>query len=185
LTGIETVQARKLNSNEKASAMKRRLRAIGGDSSYSVGYRKPPIHSRFKSGRSGNPKGRPQGQRNFSTDVEDVLKRMVVITRDGKQQKVSTQMAGLLRLVQQALGGNIRALERLLDLAGAHNREPPPKGDIVQEDAEIIDSFLKRSTREAAADKLSKAAGNSSTNQFPDDEEAAQPGKVKRIRAYD
>ena len=29
---------------------------------YAVGYGKPPQHSRFKPGRSGNPKGRPKGQ---------------------------------------------------------------------------------------------------------------------------
>src|SRR5205823_6157875 len=27
---------------------------------YQVGYRKPPQHSRFKNGQSGNPKGRPK-----------------------------------------------------------------------------------------------------------------------------
>lgn len=28
---------------------------------YTVGYRKPPIHSRFRKGQSGNPRGRPRG----------------------------------------------------------------------------------------------------------------------------
>ena len=33
----------------------------GGPRTYEVGYRKPPAHSRFKKGVSGNPGGRPQG----------------------------------------------------------------------------------------------------------------------------
>ncbi len=32
-----------------------------------VGYKKPPLHSRFKKGQSGNPRGRPRGSKNFST----------------------------------------------------------------------------------------------------------------------
>jgi len=31
---------------------------------YDVGYGKPPAHSRFKPGQSGNPRGRPKGVKN-------------------------------------------------------------------------------------------------------------------------
>ena len=34
---------------------------------YAVGYGKPPKHTRFKKGRSGNPRGRPRGAKNLST----------------------------------------------------------------------------------------------------------------------
>ena len=36
-------------------------------SDYKVGYKKPPLHTRFKKGQSGNPSGRPKGSKNFST----------------------------------------------------------------------------------------------------------------------
>ena len=40
---------------------------------HDAGYGKPPRHSRFKKGQSGNPKGRPRGSRNFSTDLKATL----------------------------------------------------------------------------------------------------------------
>ena len=38
-----------------------------GARDYKVGYKKPPLHSRFKKGQSGNPRGRPRGAKNFSS----------------------------------------------------------------------------------------------------------------------
>ena len=38
-----------------------------GDHTFSVGYGKPPAHTQFKPGQSGNPKGRRKGQRNVRT----------------------------------------------------------------------------------------------------------------------
>jgi len=32
-----------------------------GPTQYKVGYKRPPVSTRFKAGRSGNPKGRPKG----------------------------------------------------------------------------------------------------------------------------
>jgi len=34
---------------------------------YEIGYRKPPAHTRFKAGQSGNPAGRPRGARKQQT----------------------------------------------------------------------------------------------------------------------
>lgn len=37
---------------------------------YAVGKRKPPQHSRFKKGQSGNPSGRRKGTKNLATLVK-------------------------------------------------------------------------------------------------------------------
>ncbi len=48
---------------------------------YQVGYGKPPVHSRFPRGRSGNPRGRPKGARNRDTIPglrEEKLKTLIL-----------------------------------------------------------------------------------------------------------
>ncbi|MBB4427352.1 hypothetical protein GGD66_005934 [Bradyrhizobium sp. CIR48] len=85
-----------------------------------IGYGKPPLHSRFKPGQSGNPKGRPQGRLNFASDLKRVLEASVSVTEGGKSRKVSTQQGVLLRLTNKALNGSDRAMDKFLSLAEAH-----------------------------------------------------------------
>ena len=83
---------------------------------HDAGYGKPPRHSQFKKGQSGNPKGRPRGSRNFSTDVKATLEEPIRVTHHGKAQTVSTQQAALMRLREKALGGEVRALDSVIGL---------------------------------------------------------------------
>jgi len=126
----------------------------GPERDYEVGRGKPPLHSRFKPGQSGNPKGRPKGVRNFKTDVQATLEAPVKVTRDGKPRKLSTQAAALLRLREKALGGDARALDRLLGLAQAYNNEELiAAAGLSADDAMLLDIYKSR--------VLSGAAGGS------------------------
>jgi len=40
------------------------------DDGFTVGYKKPPQHSRFQPGRSGNPRGKQKGVRNLGSDCQ-------------------------------------------------------------------------------------------------------------------
>jgi hypothetical protein len=83
---------------------------------YNVGYGKPPEHSRFKPGQSGNPKGRPRAARSLRTIVHDILNERITVRADGKQRRISRLEALVLRQVELAAKGNLRALEKLLHL---------------------------------------------------------------------
>ena len=54
---------------------------------YKVGYKRPPLHTRFRKGQSGNPRGRPRGSKNFSTLLTEALNEPVVVTEDGRRRK--------------------------------------------------------------------------------------------------
>jgi uncharacterized protein DUF5681 len=42
-----------------------------------VGYKRPPIHTRFKPGQSGNPSGRAKGSQNLKTLCHKIMKEEV------------------------------------------------------------------------------------------------------------
>src|SRR6266581_1429571 len=56
---------------------------------YEVGYGKPPRHSRFVKGQSGNPRGRPPGAKNLVTLLNKALNELVIVTEDGGRRKIT------------------------------------------------------------------------------------------------
>src|SRR5215470_7599963 len=110
-----------------------------GNDGYQVGYGKPPKHSRFKPGRSGNPGGRRRGLRNLSTDVKRTLGTPVKVTEGGGTRTISTQEGILLKLREKALRGDPRALDRLLELARLNNDGSEPDQTVCADDRAILD----------------------------------------------
>lgn len=63
--------------------------------SHKVGYGKPPIHTRFKKGQSGNLKGRKPKVKNVSTLLSMELDRLIVV-RDGEVEKQISKREALV-----------------------------------------------------------------------------------------
>ncbi|MHA1559284.1 MAG: DUF5681 domain-containing protein [Alphaproteobacteria bacterium] len=139
---------------------------MSDDKDDEVGYGKPPKRNRFKKGQSGNPKGRPKGTRNFSTDLKDTLNMPVRINADGKPETVSTQRATLLRLREIALKGDIRSIEGLVELAQRYNDEQVDTGkagSLGRDDTEIL-AALKQSIAESMSKDDSADPAPETTN---------------------
>ncbi len=81
---------------------------------YEVGYAKPPKHTRFQKGRSGNPKGRPKGSKGFDAIVQHELEAPVEVRENGRVQKISKREVIIKQMVNRAAAGNQRATELLL-----------------------------------------------------------------------
>jgi Family of unknown function (DUF5681) len=91
---------------------------------YKVGYRRPPIHTRFPPGTSGNVAGRPKKKPTIEElEKKLLLEEKLTVTTNGKTRKVDPVSAALRVLRREALSGNLRALklyfERVDTLAAA------------------------------------------------------------------
>lgn len=87
-----------------------------GRTGYRVGYGKPPKHSRFKKGVSGNPTGRRPGSRNRVALLRQAARRQATVTVSGRPRPISRAQAVLLGLAAKAHAGDPNAMIRLLSL---------------------------------------------------------------------
>ena len=94
------------------------------DDGYEVGYKRPPKHTQFQKGRSGNPNGRPKGTRNLKTDLLEELAETIVIREGERPRQVSKQRAFVKTLMAKALKGDMRAAAPLLRLMEVHDEKP-------------------------------------------------------------
>jgi Family of unknown function (DUF5681) len=81
-----------------------------------VGYGKPPLHSRFVKGRSGNPKGRPKRARSVNTELLEVLFERVTIREGDRTRKVTKLRALIESVFAKPFKGDSRAAVNLLSL---------------------------------------------------------------------
>ena len=94
---------------------------------YEVGYGKPPRHSRFAKGQSGNPMGRPGGAKNFSTLLAEALNELVAVAENGARRKISRCQIIIKQLVKRAEKGDWRAAKLLLDFQRENERRTQPE----------------------------------------------------------
>ena len=90
--------------------------AAAEEHEYEVGYGKPPRHSRFKPGRSGNPRGRPKGAVDRKTIVERVFLARHTVIEQGKRRQRTVLELVLLALRNRAIDGDPKAFSKFHDL---------------------------------------------------------------------
>ena len=113
---------------------------------YNVGYGKPPKHSRFRKGVSGNRKGRPKGKRNIATVMAEILEETIVINDGGVRKRVTKLEAALKQMANKAVAGDLLAARQLIALVrSAEERavEQPSKR-LGEDDLKIMQRVLQR-----------------------------------------
>ena len=85
---------------------------------YEVGYGKPPRHTRFQKGRSGNPTGRPRGRKNMATLLSAALDASIIVVENGRRKKITKREAIVTQLVNKSASADLKATQIVLAMLG-------------------------------------------------------------------
>ena len=130
-----------------------------------VGYGKPPVHSRFQPGQSGNPRGRPKGSLNIRTIYLRALSSRVKVTVRGRPRYMTRLELAIEQLINNAAKGDLKSWAAMLRLYGDHTpSEPPPQPEAPLElpddlVAELAEAALKAVQRAAPEQNSTEVSG--------------------------
>ena len=115
---------------------------------HEVGYGKPPRHSQFVKGLSGNPRGRPPGAKNLKTLLNKALNELVIVTENGGQRKISKREAIVTQLVNRSAKADCKAIQILLgmlrDIEGHAEAGAADHDTFTEADEQIIQRIRAR-----------------------------------------
>ena len=116
---------------------------------YAANYRKPPEHTRFKKGQSGNPRGRPA--KNLAALLAAALNEKVTITENGKRRQVTKREAVIAQLVNKSASAELRATKMLIDMLRDIEKKAEPaaaaKFPFSPTDKEVMQQLIARLRR--------------------------------------
>jgi Family of unknown function (DUF5681) len=115
------------------------------DADNRVGYRRPPKHSQFQPGQSGNSGGRPVGVKSLADIVRKIIGQKVTVTENGRTRRIPRLEAILMRAASEASRGDAASLRLLLQLAERYGESAQTGGErqtIAAEDVAILRRYL-------------------------------------------
>ncbi len=86
-----------------------------------VGYGRPPRHTRYQPGESGNPTGGRKPPSAGPLDIDRRMEEVVTVTSKGKPVKMSRYEVELRSVLKRAFDKNLPAMEHLLQLFALHD----------------------------------------------------------------
>jgi hypothetical protein len=118
-----------------------------------VGPGRPPLHTRFKKGQSGNPGGRRRSAESLPALLATALDETVHVTINGRRRRITKREAIVTQMVDKSASADLRATKMLIDMmkevehkAGA--AAPPPEPPrFTEADEEVMQNLVARLRR--------------------------------------
>ena len=122
------------------------------DGDYKVGRGKPPLHSRFKKGQSGNPRGPRPRAKNLPALLVAALNEPVVVTTNGQSRQITKREAVIAQLVDKSTGADLRATKMLIDMLKDIEKRAgvtpvPEASPFTAADEEVVENLIARLRR--------------------------------------
>jgi Family of unknown function (DUF5681) len=111
-----------------------------------VGYKTPPVGTRFKPGQSGNSSGRPKKPKSLSAELVEELEEFTSVKEGGRDVQVTKARAVAKAVVRAAAGGDMRATAVLMSLF-ARGAQDEPTEEVTPEETALVDNFVDREVR--------------------------------------
>ena len=125
-----------------------------------VGYKCPPLSTRFKPGHSGNPSGRPKKPKSLKAELIEELAEFTNVSEDGHPLQVSKSRAIAKSLVRAAVDGNMRATTALLSLFARDPLDADQTDETTPEERAVLDEYFDREVRRRRAAESSSEPSN-------------------------
>jgi Family of unknown function (DUF5681) len=115
---------------------------------YEIGYGRPPRHTRFAPGRSGNPRGRPSRSKNLSILLSEALNEPVIVVENGRRRTIDKRRAIVTQFVNRSAKGDLKALQILLpmlrDIEDRADHRSADPAVLAEADRQIIQRITAR-----------------------------------------
>jgi hypothetical protein len=142
---------------------------------FAANYRKPPLHTRFKKGQSGNPRGRPV--KNLAALLAAALNEKVTVTENGKRRKITKREAVIAQLVNKSASAELRATKMLIEMLWEIERKTDPapseKNPFAPSDKEVVRQLITRLRR-----NMCHGCPRAARQDVPSDETAREPAEA-------
>jgi hypothetical protein len=137
-----------------------------------VGPGRPPLHTRFEKGQSGNPGGRQA--KSLPALLSDALNETVSVTIDGRRRTITKREAIVTQMVDRSVSADLRATKMLIDMMkdvehkAGHPAPPPGPRRLAAADKEVVQHFVTRLRRQILQEieeaKAAEPAGDANTS---------------------